>query len=187
MCYCIENSGIAAFKPSNILYLYHALHHLKGFNFTLQWRKLEVLTNVLLGSGTKLTVEGKSGSIILPAVSKRVIQQQIGDLLPGPHVGVVLYEMANGHNVIDSIIYDMRSTRNASIYFIQVSSTQYSKKTKKEECLRVDKVMDGPRVCSTVPISSHYTVVLPSVVHFKNLFYIYVTVPGKRDHLGPLG
>ena len=37
MCYCIENSGIAAFKPSNILYLYHALHHLKGFNFTLQW------------------------------------------------------------------------------------------------------------------------------------------------------
>ena len=111
----------------------------------------------------------------MPAVSKRVIQQQIGDLLPGPHVGVVLYEMANGHNVIDSIIYDMRSTGNASIYFIQVSSSQYSKKTKKEECLRVDKVMDGPRVCSTVPISSHYTVVLPSVVHFKNLFYIYAT------------
>lgn len=66
MCYCMDNSGLGIFKPSNILYLYHALKRLQGLSFGLEWRKLEVLTSVLVGSGAKLKVNGKDGHIDLP-------------------------------------------------------------------------------------------------------------------------
>lgn len=43
------------------------------------------------------------------------------------------------------------------IYFIQVSSSAYSKKSKQQQHLYTDKAMDGSIALTADPIAVHYT------------------------------
>ena len=183
-CYCMENSGLGKFKPSNILYFYHALQHQDGCCFGLKWRSLEFLTSMLFSSGAKLVAKGPNNTTIdFPRVHRKVLQEKLGDLLPHPHSGVVLHEMAYGHNVIDFVMYDMRATANATIFFVQVSSSPYSSKKKKKEDLK-DVVKDGTVLLTKLPICSHYKN-LHSVT-FNQQVYIYATtnLTGWNRHEG---
>ncbi len=166
MNYCTNNTGLGTFKPSNIIFL--AIQAQKGLSFGLKWKELEFLTRVMLSSGARLEVRILGGSIKLPRVTHTEVQCKIGAHLPEPHVGVVLYELAYKHNVIDFILYDMNA---GSIYWIQVSSSPYSSKSKKKMNLNTDKVMDGRVILSSHNIANHYV----PTVKFKEEFYIYAT------------
>lgn len=60
----------------------------------------------------------------LPRVVRHEVQPILGALPSLPHQGILLYELATNHNVLDFILYDM----SGKIYYIQVSSTRYAKK-----------------------------------------------------------
>ena len=123
--HCISiDYGTKAFKPANILFLYHAIQALSGQSFGLKWRKLKFLTRVMLSCGASLTAKAGSAEIKLPRCYKCVTQPTIG-ALPSADETIFLYELAIGHNVIDFILYDMEN-RN----FIQVSSSPYSRRQK---------------------------------------------------------
>ena len=52
--YSTVSSGMGPFKPTNILFLYHAINSQKGLSFRLKWKGLELLTRVMLSSGASL-------------------------------------------------------------------------------------------------------------------------------------
>lgn len=48
MTYCTNHYGMGAFKPSNILFVYHAIASQKGLSFGLKWKELEFLTSYVV-------------------------------------------------------------------------------------------------------------------------------------------
>lgn len=127
---CSYNSkwdGTGAWKTANPYYVFSAIHYVGGTDYICgeRWQQLEVLTTLVLNC-SDVTLNGCRGSIDVAKSTTVHMQTHIGDQI-SPTSGVVtMLKLASGHNLIDSIVYDMRR-HITSIYFIQTSLMSYNK------------------------------------------------------------
>ena len=164
--YSTTNNGIRKWKPVHPYYMFKALRTLGNPPNPLKWQQLETITQVMLR--TDVVVSGKNGSLSVKGADTVLYQDYIGSKPPQIEVSssVILLVLAENHNVIDSILYDLRGTPKV-VYFVQTSSSQYSKKNS-----LADPVKRGRKVLSDVSIVKHYTNVLG---RNQKYYYIYAT------------
>ena len=127
--YSTTNNGIREWKPVHPYYMFKALRMLGNPPNPLKWQQLETITQVMLRAD--VVVSGKNGSLSVKGADTVLYQDYIGSKPPQIEVSssVILLVLAENHNVIDSILYDLRGTPKV-VYFVQTSSSQYSKKKK---------------------------------------------------------
>ena len=168
--YSTTSKGINKWKPVHPYYMFKALRMLENPLNPLKWQQLETITQVMLRAD--VVVSGKNGSLSVKGADTVLYQDYIGSKPPQIEVlsSVILLVLAQNHNVIDSILYDLRGTPKV-VYFVQTSSLEYSKKKKSLSSL-ADPVKCGRKVLSDVSIANHYTDVLG---RNQKHYYIYAT------------
>ena len=178
--YSTTSCGIKEWKPAHPYYMYKALKVLGNPLKVLDWQRLETLTQVMLRAD--VVVSGKNGSLSVKGADTVLYQDRIGSIPPEIQIedgSVILLILALNHNVLDSILYDLRGNPKR-VYFVQTSSTEYSRKKKKLRSL-ADKVKDGGTELSRVSIKEHYTDILKGT---HEQYYIYATtdLTGSKSH-----
>lgn len=108
-----------------------------------RWLQLETITQLMLFTST-VEVSGCGGSLKVPKATTVVHQQCIGDKPSIAEDTITLVVLAEGHNVIDSIVYDLRG-HPAAVYFVQTSKSMYSSKKKGIKSLS-DEVKNGYQI-----------------------------------------
>ena len=145
--------AIKEWKPIHPCYMFKDLQTLGNPPNPLKWQQLETITQVMLRAD--VVVSGKNGSLSVKGADTVLYQDYIGSKPPQIEVSssVILLFLAQNHNVIDSILYDLRGTPKV-VYFVQTSSLEYSKKKKSLSSL-ADPVKHGRKVLSHVSIANH--------------------------------
>ena len=160
LAYCTDSMGDGQFKISSLFYLKKAVENMHEFVCDEDWRRLEVITQLMILCGPcQATLDNKEYTI--PRATKKIVQKEIGNLpMPGEvSEGVVtLLKLASGHNVVDFVLYDRRGTPMC-VYFIQTSKSNYGIKKSKQKYKAAlsKKVMSGKTEKSAVSIEKHYT------------------------------
>ena len=128
--YCLSTTGTSDFKLASPFFAWLALSRLGRFDASLKWQKLETLTQLLIRFTTCPFLNTDQNKRCLPKADATIHQQNIGDKCQ-PHEGVVtLFILAEGHNVVDFILFD--NTIRMEVYFIQTSLSSYKKEKKKK-------------------------------------------------------
>lgn len=173
LAYCIENSGCSKFKPASIYFASRAYSNLNGTVLASKWQRLEMLTQVLI-SATVCEIINAKDTMALPQANHCIHQPDIGIKCDSEirNGAVTLLVLAEGHNVVDFILYDRRPQK-ANVFFVQTSSASYASKKKKSKdkmaCLT--HLVKKDDICiSEVPISDYYTKFLK-----HNFIYVFAT------------
>ena len=131
LAFCIENSGCSKYKPASMYFAYRAYLNLNSTVLVSKWQRLEMLTQLLI-SAMACDVSSTKDTLVLPQANHCVHQPNIGDKCDSEirNGAVTLFVLAEGHNVVDFILYDRR-TQKANVFFIQTSSASSASKKKK--------------------------------------------------------
>lgn len=173
LAYCCSSNGLGQFKPSSSYYVYNAMAQTDAFGFEggLEWQRLESLTSIMLCAADVNVKKGQE-TISVPKANCNVQQNSIGEFTAKEiqHGVVTLVTLAPNHNIVDFIMFDRRPGAH-TVYLIQTSSTNYSKKKKKFEDIYIQHVMEGRKKVSETSMYKHYTDFLKK----KQTKFIYAT------------
>lgn len=180
VAYCVTNDGLGRWKVVHPYSAFNAIRRNNAPSYLLgeEWQQLESITHMMLSySDSSLQATGKSGTLEIRRAMCVTKQEYVGQT---PHIKngcVTLSILATGHNVIDSIVYDMQRRK---VYFVQTSCTAYSSKTKNIVNFKTDQVKDKKKVLSKKPICKHYTECVSRV----QTYYVYATsnMTGWKNH-----
>lgn len=128
-------------------------------------------------STSDVKVLGRESELSVKVAEEKIVQNEIGEK-PAIHFNcVTLLVLARKHNVIDTILYDCRR-KPSKVYFVQTSSSPYSRKRKGIECLQDPVKKDRIDMSNGKPIIDHYTDFLSGKVE---PYYIYATTDCSRS------
>lgn len=119
--YNMRSAGNGQWVVAHPYFVYSAISHCGGPNFLCgeKWQQIETLSTLILNCN-EVTVKGAHGEINLPKCTQVKFQEEIGDAITPDANEVTVVKLASGHNLIDSIVYDVRY--RPMIYFIQTST-----------------------------------------------------------------